>query len=181
MTEMDKTSERRLIDVHPKLSQLIHELAATLLLRGIEIRVTQAYRTWAEQHALWLQGRAFLVDVNKCRTNCGWAVLADDHQNHRVTKADAGRSWHNYGLAVDVAPFRNGFPIYDEKDAAWPRVVAAGKAIGLRNGLSWRDEPHFELTGKFGPEPPDDIIMLYKAANENGSGSAAVWNACEIK
>jgi hypothetical protein len=176
---MDSNSIARIAELHPTLAAKVKTMATMLAQEGIEIRVTQGFRTWAQQHALYLQGRAALPDVNSCRFNCGLAAIPTD-QNRRVTKADSGYSWHNYGLAVDVAPFRNNFPVWNESDPAWDRIVAVGESLGLRSGKSWGDEPHFELTGKFGPKPPDDLLSLYRQANEHGSGAQAVWEVAEI-
>lgn len=178
---MDSNSEARLLNVHPKLSEKIHTLAEMLSQESIEIRVVQAFRTWVQQHALWLQGRAPLEAVNECRLNCGMEIISQS-QNNRVTRADSGQSWHNYGLAVDVAPFRDGAPIWDDQDPSWKRIVAVGESLGLRSGISWRDEPHFEYTGKFGPDPGPDVIEMYKEANSGSlvSGTEAVWEAAGI-
>ncbi len=96
---MDKNSDARLLEVHPKLAEKIRTLATMLAQEGIEVRVTQGFRTWAQQHALYIQGRAALPDVNACRLNCGLASIPSD-QNRKVTAADAGLSWHNYGCIV---------------------------------------------------------------------------------
>jgi peptidoglycan L-alanyl-D-glutamate endopeptidase CwlK len=176
---MDANSEARLLEVNSVLAGKIRTLATMLAQEGIEIRVTQGFRTWAQQHALYLQGRAEISDVNACRANCGMPPLSQG-QNYRVTKADAGYSWHNYGLAVDVAPFKNNRPVWDDKDPSWDRIVMVGESLGLRSGLAWDDKPHFELTGKFGEKPPDDVVATYKQANEHGSGSQAVWEVAGI-
>ncbi len=168
---MDRNSEARLLEVHPKLAQKIRTLAEVLLQEEIEIRVTQGFRTWAQQHALWLQGRAPVDDVNTCRLNCGMQIIPE-HQNRRVTKADSGQSWHNLGLAVDVAPFRNGNPIWDEKDPVWARIITAGEALGLRSGTSWGDEPHFEWTCQYPAMPTEEVRQLY-----NADGVKAVWDS----
>lgn len=180
---MDAHSEARLQEVHPQLAAKIRTLATMLATEDIEIRVTQGFRTWAQQHALYLQGRVDLLEVNACRLNCGLAKI-DADENYKVTDADSGYSWHNYGLAVDVAPFVNGFPVWGKKapdDALrWSRIVTVGQSLGLRSGVSWKDTPHFELTGIFGAKPPEDVVSLYRAANDNGSGSKAIWDAAQI-
>lgn len=176
---MDAHSEARLADLHPVLAAKFHTMAEMLQQEGIELHIVQGFRTWAQQHALYLQGRAELTDVNACRLNCGLPAITLD-QNHRVTDADAGESWHNYGLAGDCAPFSNGFPIWDEKHPAWTRIISVGESLGLRSGISWHDMPHFELTGKYGPKPPVNVLEMYQAANVHGSGSQAVWQSAEI-
>jgi len=155
---MDHNSDVLLSEVHPTLAAKVRTMAAMLELEwtdGTELRVTQGGRTWARQHALYLQGRADIYDVNACRANCGLAPIPED-LNERVTKADAGYSWHNLFCAVDVAPFRSGHPIWDENDSTWPRIVAVGQSLGLHSGVSWGDKPHFQWTGRFPAAAPDD-------------------------
>lgn len=155
---MDANSEARLSELHPILSSKMHTVATMLAVKwvdGTELRITQGGRTWANQHALYLQGRADLADVNACRLNCGLAPIPAD-MNKRVTDADAGESWHNLFCACDVAPFRDGFPVWDTKDPAWDDIMAAGESVGLRSGKSWGDEPHFQYTGRFPYQAPDD-------------------------
>ena len=147
---MDSVSEARLQLVHPRLSELIHQLADRLQAEGIEFRVTQGIRSWADQQKLY-------------------------EQVPKVTNAPPGHSWHNFGLAVDVAPDDPKLPGYqpdwDESHPAWQRLVDVGTSLGLRNGKSWKDEPHFELTGQWGPSPPDEVRQLF----EHG-GVQAVWD-----
>ena len=49
---------------------------------GRIFRVVQGLRTWAEQQALWNQGRTTPGKI--------------------VTHAQGGQSWHNYGLAAEL-------------------------------------------------------------------------------
>ncbi len=143
---MDRNSEARLLEVHPKLAQKIRTLAESLLQEEIEIRVTQGFRTWAQQHALWLQGRAPVDDVNTCRLNCGMQIIPE-HQNRRVTKANNGQSWHNYGLAC-----------FDSKtelltETGWipfkhyPATMPA--AIVYRDGMLSTEIPHGYISYKY--------------------------------
>lgn len=176
---MNQLSEARLAEVHPRLADKIRTLADMILQESYELRVTQGFRTWSQQHTLWLRGRAPLAEVNLAFFKAGWAALTD-HENFKVTNADAGYSWHNYGLAVDVAPFKDAVPDWNERDTIWMKIVNAGESLGLRSGISWKDEPHFEYTGVYGPEPTDDVRTLYLAANDNGSGSQAVWDAAQL-
>jgi len=145
---MDSTSEARLQNVHPKLAAAIRKMAEMLAGEGITIRVTQGLRSWSQQMGLWLQGRdshGNVVDPKKI-----------------VTKAAPGHSWHQYGLAVDVAPFTTtasgDLPDWNVNHPVWQRIVAVGTSLGLEAGAQWRtfpDWPHFQLTGKW-PVSPDD-------------------------
>src|SRR5689334_1902015 len=85
---MDPISEARIKDVHPLLAEKIRTMAAMLEQEGIIIRVVQAFRTWAEQQALYEQGRS---RAGKIVTNC-----------------PGGHSYHNFGLAVDCVPSIGG-------------------------------------------------------------------------
>ncbi|WP_206781644.1 M15 family metallopeptidase [Priestia endophytica] len=77
---------------------------------GINIAVTQGLRTFAEQNALYEQGRTKPGKI--------------------VTNARGGQSIHNYGLAFDIAVFD------DEQNAVWTgndynRVEKLGQQLGL--------------------------------------------------
>lgn len=156
---MDSTSEGRLQQVHPQLAEKIRRLGNLLLLEGIEIRVTQGLRSWNDQLALWLKGRNLqgeIVDASKV-----------------VTKAAPGHSWHNFGLAVDVAPFANDTPDWNINHPVWKRIVDVGVSLGLESGSQWRtfpDWPHFQLTGSLPVSPNDETRQTFK-----DGGMAAIW------
>ena len=149
---MDPISEARLDEVMPALAALIRQLSEQLAAENMTIRVTQGLRTWPEQNELYAEGRTLPGRI--------------------VTNAKAGQSWHNYGCAVDVAPFDDGIPDWDLSHPAWMRIVMIGEALGLRSGQSWKDEPHFEYTGTFPPDPPQEVKDLFASG-----GVQAVWSA----
>jgi hypothetical protein len=70
-----------------------------------------------------------------------------------VTKAKGGQSRHQYGLAVDLAPMKDGKVIISEKDPWASEVYAAlgeeAKAAGVTWGGNWsfKDYGHIEKTG----------------------------------
>ncbi len=147
---MDAISEERLAEIMPALAALIHVLADRLVLENITIRVTQGLRTAAEQNALYDQGRTLPGRI--------------------VTNAQGYDSWHVLGCAVDVAPMDDGIPDWNPDHPAWARIVAVGESLGLQSGSAWHDDPHFELTGKYPPDPPMDVKTLYATG-----GLPAVW------
>ena len=157
---MDAISESRLAEVHPLLASKIRQMADTLAQSGVTIRVTQGYRSWTQQLALWLKGRD--------RTG----AVVDKSQV--VTNAQPGHSWHNFGLAVDVAPMDNtGQPDWDVNHPVWKQIVAVGESLGLVAGAEWRtfpDFPHFQLTGKFPVSPDWEARRMLK-----DSGVSAIW------
>lgn len=155
---MDALSEARLAEVHPKLADLVRKMADQLAEENINIRVVQSLRTYREQAALYAEGRdadGNVVDKSKV-----------------VTNAKPGTSWHNYGLAVDVAPFDGGIPDWNASHPAWQRIVAIGEGVGLVSGSTWRtfpDWPHFQL-GEIPVSPTaEDVIAL------NNEGVDGVW------
>jgi len=93
---------------------------------GIEILVTSTLRTFEEQAEL------FATD----RTKPG----------EKVTNAEPGKSWHNFGLAFDVVPLVNGKAVWDSP--FWNRIGELGEKAGLVWGgdiQSFKDKPHFEF------------------------------------
>jgi peptidoglycan LD-endopeptidase CwlK len=149
---MDPASEQRLSAVCPELAAMIHLLAAQLALQSVTIRVTQGLRSFEEQDTLYQQGRTTSGRV--------------------VTNAPAGHSWHEFGLAVDVVPM-DPLPDWNVTHPAWHQIITTGESVGLYSGdsfISIKDEPHFQLTGRFGVSPDDEVRQIYASG-----GLEAVW------
>jgi peptidoglycan L-alanyl-D-glutamate endopeptidase CwlK len=151
---MNAISEARLQEVNPKLAERVRSMAELLEGENIEIQVTQGYRSWAEQAELYAQGRTVPGSI--------------------VTNAQAGHSWHNFGLAVDVCPFDAGIPDWNSNHPAWKRIVSVGESVGLVSGSEWRtfpDWPHFQMTGRLPASPDDSVRGAFTAG-----GIDAVWD-----
>lgn len=145
---MDAISLARLAEVHPELSRRVQSLASQL---DFPLRVTAGIRTVAQQDTLYNQGRTTPGPV--------------------VTNAKGTESNHVLGLAVDVCPMdlADEHPDWNSSDASWQRIVALAAPCGLRDGVSWRDEPHLELAEV--PEvPTGETQRLYA-----DKGVQAVW------
>lgn len=154
---MDQTSEARLQLVCPALASKLHLLADILASSGTTIRITQGLRTWAEQDALYQQGRTTPGDI--------------------VTNAPPGHSWHQFGLAVDVVPM-DPLPDWNTSHPVWARLVSTGESVGLYSGDEFhtiKDEPHFQLTGTFPASPNDEARQIL--LNE---GMEAVWQTAGL-
>lgn len=142
---MDKVTLERIELLHPKLRDEVKEIYAKICaaLKGRAIcRFAYTYRSFAEQAQLFAQGRTAPGKI--------------------VTKARAGRSYHNYGLAIDIVLIvdTNGDGTYDtaswqtnvdfDKDgiADWQEVVTIFKEYGWEWGGDWKfsDTPHFQKT-----------------------------------
>lgn len=89
--------------------------------------ITDGYRTFEEQNALYAKGRT--------------------KPGRIVTKAKGGQSYHNYGLAFDCYITKNDkvdFTISINNE-----IAKIGEELGLEWGGSWKtivDKPHFQLT-----------------------------------
>ena len=93
---------------------------------GIVVKVIAGTRTYAEQDALYAQGRTAPGPI--------------------VTDAPGGYSNHNFGIAFDVGLFNGG--VYLNDSPLYAKVGALGRSQGLEWGGDWTsfpDEPHFQL------------------------------------
>ena len=100
---------------------------------GIDLLITCTYRSPEEQDKLYAQGRTTPGNI--------------------VTNAKGGESFHNYRIAYDVVPIRNGKPVWGttgDDGKLWATVGALGKAQGLEWAGEWKifkEFPHFQFTG----------------------------------
>ena len=95
-------------------------------LSGIQIRVINGTRTYAQQDALYAKGRTA--------------------PGPRVTNARGGYSNHNFGIAFDVGVFAGSK--YLPESPKYRAVGVLGTDLGLEWGGSWTsivDQPHFQL------------------------------------
>ena len=145
---MNPASEKRLEKVHPELNKRIRNLITAFAERGTQVEVVQGLRTFAEQDALFAQGRTKPGPV--------------------VTNARGGQSNHNYGLAVDLCPFVNGKPDFSA-NSTFVAIGAEAVKLGMEWGGNWKkliDKPHVQLPGM----TIADCSRLFKKG-----GLDAVW------
>lgn len=142
----DSATNNRSAKLHPQIrcavKNFINKLESEM---GIKLRVIQGLRTYAEQNALYAQGRTTKGNV--------------------VTKAKGGQSNHNFGLAIGVAEIKNRKIDWKEQEKVLPKIAPIGKKWGFSWGGDWKsiiDKPHFEMT--FGKS----LSELRKAYEENG-------------
>lgn len=117
-------SNRRIEDLHPAFQPRVREFLERCKAAGHSLIVTCTLRTFAEQDELYAQGRT--------------------KPGKRVTNARGGQSWHNYGLAVDVAFLRGGKVDWN---GPWEEIGRIGERLGMTWGGRWQrlpDRPHFE-------------------------------------
>lgn len=129
LPDLLQRSRSKLSGVRSELRPLVEQMIANAFeTERIALVVTDGFRSAAQQDALYEQGR----------TRPG-AI---------VTHLRGGQSWHNYGLAVDVAVLAGGKLTWPNDDDLWLQIGAIGKVLGLRWGgdfPKFKDRPHFEL------------------------------------
>jgi len=110
----------------PAFGQSILALMARLADRGYPLALVEGYRSPERQAALAQSGR-------------------------QVTRAEAYRSLHQYGLAADLAPLAEGVPVFSEATPwareAYQALGEEAEALGLVWGGRWtlRDLGHVEV------------------------------------
>ena len=123
-------NSRKVTDLHPRVAALAIQHIDLCKQAGIDIIVTSTFRDKESQDALYAEGRTLPGKIK--------------------TRARGGQSIHNYRLAYDVVPLRNGKPVWDTRDVAWAKVGLIGESLGLEWGGNWKsfkDLPHFQYLG----------------------------------
>ena len=138
---MDTPTQNQIAKLHPsvraEVTTIIQECDIALTGRA-KVRITQGLRTFAEQEALYNQGRT--------------------KPGKKVTNAKAGQSVHNFGFAVDICLIiDNKIASWDSaKDwdndtiADWFECVKIFAKHGWEWGGNWKtfkDIPHFDKKG----------------------------------
>jgi peptidoglycan LD-endopeptidase CwlK len=112
--------------VQPIFSKFLLEAKKYFQEKGLDVRIISGNRTWAEQDALYAQGRTAPGQI--------------------VTKAKGGQSNHNFGIAVDLGLFKDGQYLEES-----PYYHDIGNIVAqfpqLEWGGNWKtivDEPHVQ-------------------------------------
>lgn len=110
----------------------MQEIIKTLLQKakestGVDWIVTSGRRTMKEQDRLYNQGRTTPGPI--------------------VTKAPAGSSAHNFGLAADLAPMKGNDIWWNAPKSTWKKMADEAVKLGLTSGYYFKtifDGPHVE-------------------------------------
>lgn len=116
-----------------KFEAFLADVIPAMAAPGITVEVISGLRSWAQQSALYAQGRTKLGRI--------------------VTKARPGSSWHNYGLAIDLGLFADGVYLDEKQPARADSLYRAIGTIAARHGIEWAgnwksfpETPHFQIT-----------------------------------
>ncbi len=150
----DKPTLDRIQLLHPAVREEVKNIYLNEIIPALNgkaiCRFAYTLRTFAEQDALYAQGRTKLFDDKGKRLGV-------------VTKAKGGQSIHNYGLALDIvllkdtnsdgtfesASWETNIDFDKDGKADWMEVVNILKKHGWVWGGDWKsfkDAPHFEKT-----------------------------------
>ena len=144
---VDARSEGNIITLIPDAQVAARKFLAIVTSAGKDVRILSGTRTYAEQDALYKQGR-------------------NGNKLPKVTNARGGQSNHNFGLAWDIGVFENGsYVSTDSKYKVIPAMVLP-QLPQLEWGGNWisiKDFPHYQL--KSVSDSVADIRNLF----ENGS------------
>lgn len=129
----DARTERLLHGVLPRAQELVRQLLDVLRGAGLDARVISGTRSYAEQDALYRQGRY-------------------GNKGPIVTKARGGSSNHNFGIAVDIGIFDQGRYLSGATRAEIALYDRAGELSASIEGLEWGgnwvsivDRPHYQV------------------------------------
>lgn len=128
--------------VHPEVYKRAVELICRCHAEDVFIVFTDGLRTLEDQAVLYGKGRANYWYSNKNYS---------DPAAKRVSNAQPGQSFHNYGLALDfVTCDGSGKNIDWVVGPKWRRAAAIAKELGFAWGGDWTgfvDYPHIEYNG----------------------------------
>jgi peptidoglycan L-alanyl-D-glutamate endopeptidase CwlK len=123
-----KRNAEELKKLNPIVAKKLRAILSEAEVQGLDILITDSFRSNAEQTKLYNQGRTTKGKI--------------------VTNAKAGQSLHNYGLAIDIVPVGgNGSLNYGDYNT-YLAFATIAKRYGFTWGDDWRfkDTPHFEYT-----------------------------------
>lgn len=143
----DKHTDAHIKTLHPLVrAKFIHFIIEAEKKLNKQLRVTSGLRTIKEQNKLYAQGRTRPGNI--------------------VTNAKGGKSYHNFGLAVDIVEIKNGKALWTNPD--WNKISELGKSMGLEWGGDWtsiKDKPHFQAS--FG-KSTSKLFALYNKGKRDG-------------
>ena len=126
-------NSRNIDDLHPIVAEKARAFLALCASTEIDVLIISTYRDNESQAALYAQGRTKPGNI--------------------VTNAKAGQSFHNWHVAFDVVPLRNGKPVWGtagQDGQIWNRLGLMGESVGLEWAGRWtrfKEYPHFQFTG----------------------------------
>lgn len=159
---LTELTNERLKMVHPELRKKFRTIKQYMekYFPQYRIQIIKTYRTCEEQEKEWRKGRDKTGKID------------NDPKTKVVTYARCGQSYHNFFLALDLAPFRDGKPVWEDWKF-WKKLSEVVISLQLQSGGNFKklkDYTHIELTTEFarvkkicgnkGCEPQDKIAVF---------------------
>ncbi len=141
-------------DFVAKVNAMVEQLRG----EGFDVRVMAGFRTFREQQERFEQGRTASGSI--------------------VTDYEAGHSWHNYGLAVDMALNDDeGNPAWPEESSPyWQRLGDVAMTHGVVWGGAFGFPGHIEYHPGYRTDEAADFIEDFESY-----GLEAVWEAIALE
>ena len=155
IAEVDSRSEKTIASLLPEVQPIARALVQKATLSGIKIKVISGLRSYAEQDALYAQGRTKPGNI--------------------VTNAKGGYSNHNFGIAFDIGVFEGSQ--YLEESSKYQAVGVLGMDLGLEWGGNWKtivDQPHFQLRPTWASDFAErQMLAELRLRHDNGTSAFA--------
>ena len=153
-------SSRDIEDLQPQTLEKAKLLLVECRDNGLEILIYRTLCTLEDQAKLFRRGRSY-SEIRAMANRLERQYDRDDisaillnvgpQYGPKVTNAAPGMSMHNYGLALDAVPLRDGKPVWEAIEhndlELWYRYGEAAERVGLVWGGRWirfRDMPHVQ-------------------------------------
>lgn len=130
--------------LNPDFQKIVEVFLKALDDAGIEYIVNETLRDKSVQDAYYAQGREPLVTVNRLRKMAGLWDIDEEENKRKITWTL--QSKHLLGLAIDIAPEKDGNAWWSAPDAKWKEIADISTKCGLKAGYYWKskDSPHHE-------------------------------------
>jgi peptidoglycan L-alanyl-D-glutamate endopeptidase CwlK len=122
-------NSRNLDDLKPEVKALALKFIGACASAGIDVLITSTFRDYESQTALYAQGRTSPGSI--------------------VTNAKAGQSYHNFRVAFDFVPIKNGKAMWSDTKT-FTRCGEIAESVGLEWAGRWksfRELAHCQYTG----------------------------------
>lgn len=163
---VDARSEKNIITLLPEVQSLAREFVRRVndaLPADLAVRIISGTRTWEEQDRLYRQAFDKIDNDGDGRI---------DEADERVTKAPAGYSNHNFGLAFDIGIFRGSR--YLTSGSEYADAAKVGKRLGFEWGGDWKsfqDPPHYQLRPAWAKGMREaDMLAELRRRHQQGQG-----------
>ena len=138
---MRDSDRNKLAELQPQVRPLfLAWLQNVEQIRGIEMRVIEAYRSSERQNTLYEIGRkAKIVETEGGGIETVWKKIGPT-----VTNARGQQSYHFWRVAIDAAPKDYlAVPDWNPDGPYWDIMRAEARKVNLETPMSW-DQPHVE-------------------------------------